>query len=395
MKIHSVAELTQNIKALLEDNYPDVWVSGEISNFKAHHNGHFYFNLKDKSARLSAVMFRGNNQLLRFKPEEGMEVVCHGRVTVYAPYGNYQLMVNAMEPQGLGALQLAFEQLKKQLAKEGLFDESRKQALPRFPRCLGVVTSPSGAAVRDIIRVATRRYPGIKILVVPTAVQGEGAASQIAAAIERLNQLGTVDVIIAGRGGGSIEDLWAFNEEVVARAIAASEIPVISAVGHETDFTIADFVADLRAATPSAAAEEAVPSQEEWAYTVAQWRYRLARSMQQVLIRKTEQLTQWRQRLTSPGQRLEEWMLRLDELTMRAQRAVVHSLHYRYLHHERLMGSLKNLNPLTILDRGYAVVTPAGSSQPLTAARDTKSGDAIEIRLADGRLAAEVKRSLS
>ncbi len=390
MKIYSVSELTHSIKDLLEETYPEVWVSGEISNFKAHHNGHFYFNLKDQDSRLSAVMFRGSNQSLRFSPEEGMEVVCFGRLTIYPPYGQYQIIVNAMEPQGLGALQLAFEQLKEKLAKEGLFEEGKKKELPSLPRRIGIVTSQSGAALRDMIDVAMRRYPNVEILVAPAAVQGKEAAPQIADAIARLNKQPNIDVILVGRGGGSMEDLWAFNEEVVARAIAASAIPIISAVGHETDFTIADFVADVRAPTPSAAAELAVPSKEELVYTLAQWRYRLTRAIKQGLDERHEDVLELRRRLKDPRRRLEEMMQRLDDLTMRSQRAIFHRLQYGRMEWRRLQRSLKNLNPLAILERGYAVVNPVGSAQALTSPEQVKIGDKVQIRLAQGRISAEI-----
>ncbi len=391
MKIYSVSELTQDIKSFLEGQYPEVWVGGEISNFKAHHNGHFYFNLKDNGARLSAVMFRGSNQALRFEAEDGLDVVCCGRVTVYPPYGQYQIVVDAMEPKGLGALQLAFEQLKKKLEAEGLFDEDRKQELPALPRRIGVVTSRSGAAIRDIINVLMRRFPNIEILIAPCAVQGKDAAPQIAEAIAVLNQQADMDVIIVGRGGGSIEDLWAFNEEVVARAIAASQAPIISAVGHETDFTIADFVADVRAPTPSAAAELAVPSQEELLYTVGQWRYRMQRAMTQLMEQCEAELRDLRRRLKDPRQRLEEMMQRLDELSMRSQRAVIHQIQYSRMNWERLQNALKNLNPLSILERGYAVVTPKDSLVPVTTAQAVQIGDEVEVRLADGGLSAEIR----
>lgn len=391
MKIYTVSELTYSIKDLLEENYPEVWVSGEISNFKAHHNGHFYFDLKDENSRLSAVMFRGRNQRLRFELENGLAVVCYGQVTVYRPQGKLQISVEEMEPQGLGALQLAFEQLKEKLAKEGLFDEARKRPLPHLPKKIAVVTSRSGAALRDILNIATRRYPNIEILIVPTMVQGEEAALEIVAALEKINQRKDVDVIIVGRGGGSIEDLWAFNEEAVARAIAASNIPIISAVGHETDFTIADFVADVRAPTPSAAAELAVPSKEELVYTVAQWKFRLFRAMEQQLKSLEGDVQQLKKRLKDPQRRLEEMMQRLDELTMRSHRALWHSIQLRRKDWDRLNTSLKNLSPLAILERGYAVVTMIDSKHPITSSEQVEVGDNVLVQLARGGLISEVK----
>jgi exodeoxyribonuclease VII large subunit len=259
----SVSELNAQIKTLLEGRFLDVWVQGEISNFVRHSSGHWYFTLKDQVASIQCVSFRMQNRLIRFAPQDGLTVRGRGRLTVYEPKGSYQLQIDILEPVGAGALQIAFEQLKAKLDAEGLFDQARKRRLPILPRRIGVVTSPDGAAVRDILRIVKRRNEAIDILVAPVRVQGEGAAREIADAIETLNVIGVVDVIIVGRGGGSIEDLWCFNEEIVARAIFNSGIPVISAVGHETDFTIADFVADLRASTPSAAAEMVAAVREE------------------------------------------------------------------------------------------------------------------------------------
>ena len=248
--ILSVSQLTRQIKGLLENELGSVWVSGEISNFRPHSSGHFYFTLKDSEAQISAVMFRGSNRLLKFRPEDGMEVIANGRISVYEVRGNYQIILETLEPKGVGALQIAFEQLKAKLASEGLFDTERKRALPFLPRTVGIITSPTGAAIRDMIHVLRRRSPQTNILLYPVSVQGESAAPEIAAAIEQMNLQGDADVLIVGRGGGSLEDLWAFNTEIVARAIYASRIPVVSAVGHETDVTISDFVADKRRQHP-------------------------------------------------------------------------------------------------------------------------------------------------
>lgn len=251
----SVSELTAQVKILVERQFQEVWVEGEVSNFRRHSSGHWYFTLKDEGAMLRCASFRMQNRLIRFTPEDGLTVRAHGRISLYEARGEYQLLVEYLEPVGVGALQVAFEQMKSRLASEGLFDLERKRALPLLPRCIGVVTSPTGAAIRDILRVIKRRNEGVSVKIAPARVQGEGAGSEIAGAIALLNRCEEVDVIIVGRGGGSTEDLWAFNEEAVARAIFESRAPVVSAVGHETDFTIADFVADLRASTPSAAAE--------------------------------------------------------------------------------------------------------------------------------------------
>src|SRR5204863_4564033 len=273
----TVSALTEKLRQVLEEKFPMVWVEGEISNFKVYGSGHAYFTLKDSGAQVRAVLFRNRMRRIRFEPGDGLHVLAMGSVEVYPQRGEYQLVVELLEPRGLGALQLAFEQLKARLAAEGLFDEGRKRALPRFPRKIGIVTSPSGAAIRDMLRVIGRRFGELHIVLAPCRVQGDGAAEEIARGIRDLNALGDVDVLIVGRGGGSLEDLWAFNEEVVARAIAGSKVPVISAVGHEVDVTIADFVADLRAPTPSAAAELVVREKQTIVETIADLHHRLRR----------------------------------------------------------------------------------------------------------------------
>ncbi len=291
-KLYTVAELSLAVKDLLESRFPDVWVTGEVSNFRAAASGHLYFTLKDTSAQLRAVCFRNQARYLKFKPQDGLSVIARGHLSVYEARGEYQLYVEYLEPAGLGALQFAFEQLKQKLAAEGLFDLARKKPLPTLPRAIGVVTSPTGAAVRDILRVIRRRFPNMNIVLFPAAVQGDGAAAEIVEGIEYFNQHPIVDVVIIGRGGGSLEDLWPFNEEIVARAIAASQLPIISAVGHETDFTIADFVADMRAATPSAAAELVVHRKEDF---LAEIQNRVRHMSQNLRLRISEargQLTQ-------------------------------------------------------------------------------------------------------
>ncbi|MEE9165043.1 MAG: exodeoxyribonuclease VII large subunit, partial [Nitrospinota bacterium] len=254
-QVYTVTEITRAIKFSLETEFPRVWIEGEISNLRIPSSGHMYLTIKDEESQIKVVMFRSGKSQLKFGPKDGDQVIVKGKITVYEPRGEYQIVIDYMEPKGIGALQLAFQQLKEKLSKEGLFDEELKKSLPLLPQKIGIITSPTGAAVRDILNIIDRRFPNVHILIAPVKVQGEGAAQEIAAAVKDLNKIKGVDVIIVGRGGGSIEDLWAFNEEVVARAIFESEIPVISAVGHEIDFTISDFVADLRAPTPSAAAE--------------------------------------------------------------------------------------------------------------------------------------------
>ena len=263
-RIYSISDLNAEVRELFDLKFPDIWVTGEVSNLRVAGSGHLYFTLKDETSQLRAVCFRNQARYLKFKPQDGMAVVARGRLSVYEVRGEYQLYVEFLEPAGVGALQLAFEELKQKLAAEGLFDAARKKALPILPKVIGVVTSPTGAVIQDILRVLHRRFPNINVMIYPVKVQGEGSAGEIAQGIEYFNRENSADVVIIARGGGSIEDLWAFNEEVVARAIAASQIPVISAVGHETDFTIADFVADLRAPTPSAAAELVVHRKEDF-----------------------------------------------------------------------------------------------------------------------------------
>ena len=289
-RVWKVSELTSRIRDLLEGNFTDVWIEGEVSNYHVAQSGHLYFTLKDPRAQIRCVCFRDNVRLLKFRPEDGLHITVRGSVSVYDQRGEYQVYVTNIEPVGLGALQLAFDQLKKKLAAEGLFDESRKKPLPALPRCIGIITSPTGAAIRDILRVLKRRFPNVHVRLYPVKVQGEGASTEIVHALRYFNRTKFAEVLIVARGGGSLEDLWAFNEEVVARAIAASDIPVITGVGHETDFTIADFVADLRAPTPSAAAEIVVRSRQEFErhiaehlrhltqqmrYRVSQWRHRV------------------------------------------------------------------------------------------------------------------------
>jgi exodeoxyribonuclease VII large subunit len=315
--VWKVSELTAGIRELLERAFTDVWVEGEVSNFRPAQSGHLYFTLKDARAQIRCVCFRDQASRLKFRPEDGLQVTVRGSISVYELRGEYQIYVTNIEPVGLGALQLAFEQLKKKLSEEGLFDEARKKPLPALPRCIGVVTSPTGAAIRDILRVLKRRFPNVHVQLYPVKVQGEGAAGEIVQALRYFNRVKTVDVLILARGGGSLEDLWAFNEEVVARAIFASEIAVISGIGHETDFTIADFVADLRAPTPSAAAEIVVRSKQEFERHIAEHSRHLVQQMRY-------HFSQWRHRVrdlqTHRGFRQMEVLVRLrrqevDELS--------------------------------------------------------------------------------
>ncbi|MBI5814950.1 MAG: exodeoxyribonuclease VII large subunit [Nitrospinae bacterium] len=289
-KVYTVAELTAGLKHVIESEFSGLWVEGEISNFKVYPSGHAYFTLKDEEAQIRSVMWKGMRQLLKFEPKDGDKVICRGRLSVYEKRGEYQLTVEAMEPAGLGALQMAFNRLKEKLTAEGLFGEKRKKALPYIAWSVGIITSPAGAVLRDMVRTIKRRFPGLRIVFAPVAVQGDGAKEQIAKAIADMNEYGKVDVIICGRGGGSLEDLWAFNEEIVARAIAGSKIPVVSAVGHETDFTIADFAADARASTPTAAAEIIAPERADVESTIEEFHRRLFVEMRDIVETRSQRL---------------------------------------------------------------------------------------------------------
>ena len=345
--VFTVAELTARIKAELEDSFPAVWVEGEISNLRAPSSGHAYFTLKDDLAQLRCVLFRSRGRRVRFELADGLQVLLFGGLDVYAARGEYQLVVELMEPKGLGALQLAFEQLKRKLDAEGLFDAARKRALPRFPRAIGIVTSPTGAALRDILHVIGRRFAGLRLLVAPVRVQGEGAALDVAQALENLCELKDLDVVIVARGGGSIEDLWAFNDESVARAIVACTVPVISAVGHETDFTIADFAADLRAPTPSAAAALVVREKLHVLRGLAHLYGRLSKGMESRVAEERQRLLvlAGRRVLTEPGRALREWHRRLDDLSARMRLAA--RGHHRHVAHRVALATnaLSSLHP--------------------------------------------------
>lgn len=313
-RIFSVSEITRDLKMLIEDSFASVWLRGEISNFKSYASGHFYFTLKDAGAQLAAVMFKGHNQFLKFLPEDGMGVIVHGRITIYEAQGRHQILVDHIEPDGVGALQTAFEQLKKKLATEGLFAAERKRPLPFLPRTVGLITSLHGAAIHDILSVLRRRYRNIGILIYPVKVQGDGAKEEIVRALDYFSTTRTADVVIVGRGGGSIEDLWAFNEEAVARAVACSVVPVISAVGHETDFTICDFVADLRAPTPSAAAELCVPRKADLTATLTNLQSRLELASHNHLERLRKHVSHLVRRIPSPIKLWDRWRLKLGDL---------------------------------------------------------------------------------
>lgn len=435
-RIYTVSQLTREIKTLLEGALPDVWVEGEISNCKQAASGHIYFSLKDAQSQLTCAFFKGANQGLKFTLADGQQALCGGRIGVYEPRGAYQLYVERVEPKGLGALQLAFEQLKERLQKEGLFDPARKRPLPAAPERIGIVTSPTGAVIHDIIQNLDGRFP--TVILNPAKVQGEGAAVEIARAIAEFNALGSVDVLIVGRGGGSLEDLWAFNEEVVARAIAASRIPVISAVGHEPDVTISDFVADVRAATPTAAARELVQRKLALTQRVAETRDALAEAIGGILEALHERLDDVSLRLEArhPQVFLNEQRVHLEDLARRLQRQMAHQLQFTAerllrlrralevsrpqavlerlgqrlaavhrrlepaMDHRlvvargelrRLASSLEELSPLAILGRGYSV-SFAGDGRAITRTSQVAAGDVVRTRVARGAFTSRVER---
>jgi len=433
----SVSELSARLRGVLETTFAEVWVEGEISNARAWNSGHVYFTLKDAGAQIKGVIFRSTLRTLKFKPEDGLHVVARGRLSVYEPKGEYQIVCEHLEPRGLGALQLAFEQLKRRLATEGLFDDARKRPLPTLPRRIGVVTSIDGAALRDIVRVLRRRYPNAHLVIAPTRVQGEGAATEIARALRQIARIDAVDVVIVGRGGGSLEDLWAFNEELVARAIVACPIPVISAVGHETDVTIADFVADVRAPTPSAAAEIVVRKKDEFAAQIDRlehrlvsaalarfrrlearvhalagrpglaglpgrvaWRARhaselgaaLSSAARQALARRTRQLEARRRALAGfdPRHRLGTIRATLLTLSGRLESATARGLHAAESRLTSTAARLDGLSPLAVLGRGYAVCWNDERTRILRDPAALRPGDHIRVTLERGDVRARV-----
>ena len=435
----TVGELAMRIKAQLEDQFPAVWVEGEISNLRTPSSGHAYFTLKDDTAQLRCVLFRGRGRRVAFQPEDGMQVLAFGGLDVYLARGEYQLVVELLEPKGVGALQLAFEQLKRRLEAEGLFDAARKRPLPPFPRTIGIVTSPTGAAIRDMLHVIDRRFADLRILITPVRVQGEEAPGEIAAALRDLQAVEDLDVIIVARGGGSIEDLWAFNDERVARAIAGCRVPVISGVGHETDFTIADFVADRRAPTPSAAAEVVVQEKLQVARALVSLYEALKQAMASRLERDRERVEVLGKRrvLTDAARALRDLYRRVDELTSRLTRAVrgserqathrlslarnalrslnpvariangavllaqlrgrlasaaVHSVKVSQHRFDAAVGRLDSLSPLAVLGRGYSLTRLLPSGVIVRGAAQTRPGDAIEILLHQGAVEARVER---
>ena len=436
-EIYSVSQLNGEARQLLEANFPLIWIEGELSNVARPASGHIYFSLKDTGAQIRGAMFRNRNMLITFKPENGTQVLVRARLSLYEARGDYQLIVEHMEEAGDGVLRRAFEELKSRLSKEGLFDSDSKQLFPTLPKCIGIVTSPSGAAVRDIISVLKRRFPIIPIIIYPTPVQGEDAAKKIAAAINTADQRKDCDVLIVARGGGSLEDLWAFNEEVVARAIHACTLPVITGIGHEVDFTIADFVADVRAPTPSGAAELASPDQVEWLQTLQQFSNRLQTLAQQYLSTQMQRLQWLRKRLQQchPGQQLQQQSQRIDELDQRLQRKLQANIQHKHMqlrelearlqqhqpsqrikHYQTHFNNLKKrlqqlmasqllqnkqqlqsvsraldaISPLATLSRGYTIMQK-DDGQIVRKSQDVHCGERINARLGTGRLVCEVR----
>lgn len=390
--IATVTQLNAYMKRVVEGQTAlnDIWIKGEISNFKRHYSGHIYITLKDDGGVLKAVMFKSAAAGLTFSPEDGMKVLARGRIGVYEQSGTYQLYINEMSPDGVGELYVAYEQLKKRLAEEGLFDERKKKPIPKYPERVGVVTATTGAAVRDIINVITRRYPYCEIIIYPSLVQGAGAKENIVEAIEYFNEHKLCDTLIVGRGGGSIEDLWAFNEECVARAIYASEIPVISAVGHETDFTIADFVADLRAPTPSAAAEVAVPSQLELASRISMLAGRLKSA--EVNYIKNKRLRVEKLQLRTPQSRIDDSRQKLDTLLKQAEQSFKLKLSEKTKIMSQLAAKLGALSPLSVLGRGYSIAENADGNV-IRSVRELSVDTDFSLHLADGECNCTVKEN--
>ncbi|TWI74326.1 exodeoxyribonuclease VII large subunit [Desulfobotulus alkaliphilus] len=435
-KIHTISELTSDIRSRLESAYPFVWIVGEISNLSRPSSGHLYFSLKDNSAQIAALMFRGQNRQLRFQPENGLKVTGFGRISVYPPRGSYQIILEYLEPAGAGSLQLAFEQLKRRLEAEGLFDAVHKRPLPFLPQRISLVTSPDGAALHDMLKVLKNRYPNLHIEVAPVPVQGEGADRQIASALKKINALNRSDLIILARGGGSLEDLAAFNSEDVARAVFESEIPVITGVGHETDFTIADFTADYRASTPTAAAESAVPVKERLKTEISSTRNHLCAAFKSHLSRLRLKNLNMQEKLLHPRRSLSLSRIRLDETEekllrrfkrliawkkqqlgwtekalspaplfqwlqqKRMQHAQVHKMLHFYLSEdirrkridsENLQQRLNSLNPFAVLERGYAVARKLPEKSIIRETGNLRPGDSIEIQLARGSLRCRIE----
>ncbi|HCL90939.1 MAG TPA: exodeoxyribonuclease VII large subunit [Candidatus Atribacteria bacterium] len=396
-KIYTVSKLNKYIKNLFENDYnlQDIWILGEISNFKLHSSGHMYFVLKDKESQIRCVMFRGNNYSLRFAPGDGMKVKVRGDVSVYEKRGEYQLYVKEIVEAGKGELYLAFERLKLKLKEEGLFSEEIKKKLPLIPKNIAVITSPTGAAIRDIITISLRRFPNLSILVVPSLVQGVSAAQDIAKKIDFLNKhLKDLDFIIVGRGGGSLEELWAFNEEILARSIYNSKIPIVSAVGHETDFTISDFVADLRAPTPSAAAEMTIPDKNSLINNLTLLKSKIARAAKRNFELKTENINSLCRSLKyqGPENKINQYYQYIDEFSTRLNSRIKHQIE---LYEERVKKDVQRLNslsPWAVIERGYSVCRKIPGKEIIKRLEQVEVGAKIEVIISDGRILSKVEK---
>ena len=389
--ILTVSELTRRIKTTIERGFKDVSVEGELSNCKLHSSGHFYFTLKDQQSQLQGVMWRNRAASLFFIPQDGMKVVVRGNITVYEVRGMYQIDATQLQPLGVGELQRAFELLKQKLAGLGYFDADRKKTIPRYPERVGIVTSPTGAALHDIYTVVNRRFPSVELILLPVKVQGEGAASEIAQAIRDFNVYGKIDLMIVGRGGGSLEDLWAFNEEIVARAIYDSQVPVISAVGHEIDFSISDFVADLRAPTPSVAAELAVPDRRELFEIVRTFQYTLEEVAVDLIAQHRQSIHALMRSYSfnKPSDIIRQHAQHRDELARRLDRVSIDSMKTARQVLAGLVNRLSSVNPRTVLKRGYAMVHKDGRT--MSAAKELCKGDDVVLTFHDGELPAQVQ----
>ncbi len=387
-KFFTVSQITRKIRASLEYNFSNISILGEISNVRKPGSGHVYLTLKDKNSQLQAVVFRNIANKIKFELKDGMEVISFGSVTVYEPRGQYQLIISKIEPKGIGALQLAFQQLKEKLEKEGLFDQTHKKPIPFIPQKIGIVTSPTGAAIKDILNIIDRRFANVEILLYPVKVQGEGAAQEIAEAITELNALTDIDVIIAGRGGGSLEDLWAFNEEIVARSIYNSRIPVISAVGHEIDLTIADLVADKRALTPSEAGELVVPRKDLLLDILEKLNTRLLQSLTGKLRLSKERLVRVANSyaMKQPFDRLRRWQQRLDEFAQRLKINITHALNTEREKLSGIAGKLESLSPLNVLKRGYTITTRLEGNKSLREVKGLSKGIKIKTIFSKGHV---------
>ncbi len=393
--IYNVSELTRNIRGILENSFPSLWVEGEVSNVRLPSSGHLYFTLKDAESQLKCVMFRNLNQSLKFELKDGLQIVAAGQITVYEKRGDYQLLVETAEPKGRGALQLAFEQLKEKLEKEGLFKKEHKKPIPLLPMRIGVVTSPTGAAIRDILNIVGRRFSRVGIIINPVRVQGKGAAEEIARAIDEFDEMPDMDVLIVSRGGGSIEDLWAFNEEIVARSIFHCKIPVISAVGHEIDYTIADFVSDLRAPTPSAAAELVIAEGEKLIERITTSTDRITGAITTYLSRLSDRVQTLQQAygIRRIEDRLREYIQEIDDYRDTMDKTVIHILELSQAKLENVIGKLSSLNPQSVLKRGYSLAFKLPERKLIRDVSMIKKGDRVEIKVERGSFVSRVEKN--